>query len=330
MKDIMFLGDFLSDTGPGVANRGFMKGFSNLAYDVSFSKHNKGIKRLLEAIWGVINAKNVCLCYSSKITYLIIPICKMLRKRVAYLIHGYGKYECVLNKESNERIKSVAEEEDRLYKKSDIIICVSKFFCDYMKHYEPQYTEKYRYFYNAIDVSKMEEYHGPQEKIVLSLGGGLGRKNNIAVCGAIDLLNKKGWNLKYVVIGVKASDYDNIIKYSFVEYHEFMPHEEVLKVMKKAKVYIQNSWLESFGLAPIEAMYCGTSVLITQYQGIKDLFTYLEDDYIIHDPNNMGEIAEKIEKLILLPNNLALIANFNKELVDPTSSAERLFKLITQ
>lgn len=330
MKDIVFLGDFISDSGPGIANKSFMEGFKKLQLNVSFSKYNKGcgVKRIFEAVSGILTSRNVCFCYSSKILYLLIPICKLFRKKIAYLIHGYLHYECELNGLSKKEIARAMKLEKFFYKKADLLICVSKFFCEHMKEHEPLYANKFHYFFNAIDIDIPTQNEKVKENIVLSLGGGIGRKNNYAVCRALESINAQERLIKYVIVGKKGVDYDKIIKFPFVEYHEFLSHENVLKLMKKSKLYIQNSWFETFGLAPIEALYCGCSVLITQYQGIKDLFHCNQDLFVIKNPDDIVQLQNLIMTILKKGNNMDLLSSFERTKVEPSVVAKSLYQII--
>ena len=71
--------------------------------------------------------------------------------------------------------------------------------------------------------------------------------------------------------------------------------------MKRTNIYIQNSIFETFGLAILEAAYCGCKLLVSNCAGALDCIDNMEDYNIIFDNNDVKEIKKKI--LILLEDD---------------------------
>lgn len=335
--DIFFIGDFHSDSGPGVANRLLQLGFKNENEKndkhIGFSIKTQKLARVIEGVGGAIRSKNICMCSFSKFNLIIIWIANKLKKNTFYLMHGYIKYENKINGLSDSEIESLSETEKKLFQNVKKIICVSNFCCNFMMEHEPMYRNKFTYIYNALDLTNLKSIsvnNNSKKNYIMSLGGGTNRKNNLTVCKAIQILNQNGNNLKYVIIGSGGDQMNDILSYNFVIYFEKMKREKILKLMNESLVYVQNSVFDTFGLAPIEALYAGSSILISQNMGIVDLFDENINDYIIKDIYDEHEIALKLQRLIKEPNNEKMKKSFNEQAVNPVNVANDLYKKIME
>lgn len=325
MKKIFFIGDFWSDTGPGIANKILMRGFSG-NNSVKFSKRKVKLSRLAEATIGVFLSENICFCSSSKLNIFLLPVCRVLKRKIFYIQHGNLKYEKELNQELLSAIKRAGNYEQKLIKNCEKVICVSKKSYELLNRQYPQFTEKFIISYNALDTEELENFpkSEKEENLILSLGGGLKIKNNLEVCKAIDLLNNEDENYKYIVVGEKTKESEKICRYPFVTYYENLPRETVLSLMSKASIYIQNSTFETFGLAVIESLYLGCSLLVSKNVGVADLFC--NKDFLID--NDAKEIAEKIKTVTLKPNNMELKKSLNSNIINLRNVAKRIYSII--
>lgn len=334
MKRFFFLGDFESDTGPGVANRMIQKGLGNRE-NIRFSRRKNKILRIAEMVWGISTADCVCFCSYSRSNLFAFRLCKMLHKKTAYIMHGYMERESKIANVDEETLKAVKSYERTVFSASDRLICVSKGFMDYMIQAEPEFSDKFEYIYNAVDLEEVNEDKNRLKKLksindmqreyrIVSLGGGMRRKQNLAVCNAINELINEGYNIKYTVIGESENDGDAIRAYGFVEYHEKLPRAEVMSCMKAADLYIQNSSFETFGIAPIEALLCGCSILISRNIGMKTLVKGC-DDMIIKDDS---ELKTMIAEVMKEPNHDRVMACFDLDAIKPEKAAERLYGIL--
>lgn len=287
MKRIYFIGDIKGNTGPAVVNKSYKLFLEN---EVFFCNSNNKIYRVFHLLVHLPSVDTVLLSGYSKLNSYLIAISKLLNKKTFYLMHGYI-YDELKFKEVNNTKAFLAE--DKIFQKSDKIICVSKFFCDYMKKEKQKIKDKFIYINSGIETQKIENLSYKNNcYTIISVGGGRRQKNNLKVCQAIQKLKIK--KIKYIVIGNEEIDGEEIKKYTFVEYYKSLPHEEVLKKMSQSNLYIQNSYFETFGLSIAEAVNCGCDILISQNIGIKDLFKNIDENDIIFDNNNVTEIKQKI------------------------------------
>ena len=98
--------------------------------------------------------------------------------------------------------------------------------------------------------------------------------------------------------------------------------------MYQSSLYIQKSSFETFGLAVIEALSAGCSLLISNEVGCKDLFETIRDTDIIFDITNEEEIFVKIEYLLREPNNQRMVNGFRKNWVSKEYQRQRWDEII--
>ena len=130
--------------------------------------------------------------------------------------------------------------------------------------------------------------------------GRIDRNKNIeATCKALQLLNDRGYNFEFTVIG-KVEDeivFRELKKYLFVSYIPNMVKEDLIKEYRRHDLFVMPSFSETFGISYIEAMSQGLPVIYTKGQGFDGQFNegIVGFHVIPNDPNN---IANKIEELL--------------------------------
>lgn len=308
--DLYLMGDCITSTGPGIANKEIKKSLE-IGYKINCSSNNKII--LILSLYNQIkNSDILVICSFSKMNYIAIKIAKKLQKKILYIMHGCATYEKKINDPliSIKQLNKIEKLENYIFENVDKIVCVSKYFMDFMRTYKKEYYEKYDFIFNIVDIKNKNSYL-PKKKQVFSTGGGMIRKNNYKVACAIENLS---CDFEYIIAGLNLED-GNKLREKNVCWKGEISHDEVIKLMSESYIYVQNSRFETFGLAVIEALYCGCNILISNNVGCKDLFSTLIDDDIIFNVDNENEISEKIDKLIKNGNNERLRRGFLKEAV---------------
>lgn len=64
-------------------------------------------------------------------------------------------------------------------------------------------------------------------------------------------------------------------------YFPFLPHKELTRFYQEADLFVFPSLLDSFGMVVIEAMACGTPVIVSEHTGAKDAVRNGMDGYIV-------------------------------------------------
>jgi glycosyltransferase involved in cell wall biosynthesis len=169
------------------------------------------------------------------------------------------------------------------------------------------------------------------ENMIFTIGGGMPRKKIRHICGAVDILNKNAGYMKYrlIVAGDSGKDDKIINSYPFVENMGIIGKKAVRKLYREASLFVQNSCFETFGLAPMEALMNGCSILVSREVGALELFRDISRDDIIDNWYDEAEIASKIERLLKKGNARRLIGAFDKESASWEVRTRELWKKLT-
>lgn len=73
--------------------------------------------------------------------------------------------------------------------------------------------------------------------------------------------------------------------------------EEIANVMNKSHIFISTSWWEGFGLPPLEAMACGSSIIVSDSGGVNE---YAKNGYncLMYPPKDVNELLKRINELV--------------------------------
>lgn len=322
-KKIYFMGDFCSTTGPAIVNKNYYPYMKDISY---VCKTNSKIIRPLHFIFYISRCNVLLISCLSKFHIKAAKLAKKINKRVVYLMHGYNKIEYELNEIPIEK-RILRKTEDDMFQVSDKIVCVSKKLCEFMREQRKDIRNKFEFVNNGIDIRDkqiVKENRKNDEFIIISVGGGVKNKNNLTVCRAISKIKNK--DIKFIVIGRVDKDGEEIKKYEFVEYYESLSHEEVLKKMKNADLYIQNSYFETFGLAIAEAISMGCKILISKNVGILSILDNVNEESVIKNNEDIDEIKFKIENLLKNKKKICYIKDVDKCTWEEAS--KKLIKLL--
>ena len=69
------------------------------------------------------------------------------------------------------------------------------------------------------------------------------------------------------------------------------------RIYAEADIFVYPSYFESFGLPPLEAMACGTAVVVGDCGGIKEYARHLENCLLV-EPGNPGALASTVAALL--------------------------------
>lgn len=330
-KKIFFAGNLFGDGGPMVVNKNLVK---PLKKDISYLTCNNPYFRVIETIYKILSASIIIFSGVTRYDQITIPICKLLHKKIIYIMHGCLKIENPLN--GNYANKRGIINEQSLIENANLILCVSTTFKNLiLKHY-PQHNHKIDVLTNGIDWEslKITEINNKRDpnRIIL-MGGGRRTKRNLIICKAIQNINELyGTHYHISVYGTYSINDDSkeISQIPCVTYHECIPRLQVLKELQQSKLYIQNSDFESFSLGVIEALCCGCDILISQNVGAKDIIPNLSDDDIIFDTTNLSHIKQRIIQIMKVGNNKKLLDSIDKEKTSIESAANKLIKFANQ
>lgn len=322
----LLVGDFNSENGPAIVNKHLMTIRGAKTY---YSKASSKLGRIAELGLKSLPAGVIGFSGLSKINCLGIKLAKLLHKPTFYIMHGYARQEMELNGGTNTQLLDC---EAYILEHVDKIICVSERFRDYMATLLPQYKDKLEYMNNGvewIDLEQIIHNNSTLQYEIVSVGGGLRYKNNLALCKAIaqiqDRIDKP---VRFTIIGDAGNDKEAILKYDFVEYIDHLEHKDVMERFKTSHLYIQNSYLETFGLCVVEALSVGCNLLISKNVGALSILNQIEATDVINNPEDIDEISEKIIYNLTHPNHERLLTSIETDKTSWEATNQKLNEII--
>ena len=161
----------------------------------------------------------------------------------------------------------------------------------------------------------------PTEVVCLLVARNPLRKGLAAVLCALERLPE---HFRLIVVGAKPhiKDYVSVNHPGLVSRVSLVaPTPDVSPYYQAADVYVHPTLLDSFGLAPLEAMAHGLPVLMSgpQYCGFGRYVTHRHDAWVLTDPEDAGEIAQGLEQLMTDPVLRAKILTNSLKLVESLS-----------
>ena len=194
--------------------------------------------------------------------------------------------------------------------------------------------EKVEVVYNAV--SEKFKYNSSIEKenYILAVSSLDPRKNFKNLILAFKNLNLKDYKLKIVGSENKVfsnTEIKNLIKETpNVEFTGYVSDDKLIKLYQQAKLFVYPSLYEGFGIPPLEAMACGTPVVVSNVASLPEVCgdaVYYVNPYDIHDIARGIETVLKDEELQkeLIQKGLKRVKLFSWE-----KSAKKLIEIIEE
>lgn len=328
---IFLIGDFISNTGPAVANRNLKKSLECVD-KVYYSRYQTKFLRIIELFCKIMINDKIIICSFSKINLIAFKIANITGKSLYYYMHGCHKIEDKIN-------NSIAYEDNVSLEKKTFdsvkkIICVSNMQKEQVSKVYPEYCNKFVVHYNCMDLSNFKFIRRKKkdnEFLIMSIGGDMPRKANLNICKAIDkLIKEKKINITYILLGKYSIYQEQFDKYQFIKHYDTLPYDKVLEIMSNIDLYIQNSKFETFGLAVIESLLQGSSLLLSKNIGALEVFKEMNDDYIINDNDNIKEIKNKIWICLKEQNASYFYRNLKFYEIDTSKTGKTLLKKLKE
>ena len=317
---LFLVGDHKTGTGPANVTAALIK---HLPENTERLEGSGKAVRLLELIFKMPFCDVCVLSGHSKQNIYALALAGFWHKKTIFIMHGCVEHENAINGVPDEDMNRV---ERQVLKESDLILAVSPAFEAYIRAEYPEYGKKTGCLINGVEWEDFEtassertfpEQDGSPEKPyrLMTIGGGMPRKKVPEICEALQLLKEMGIYCRLFVAGDKGKDSPVIAQSPYAEDLGLISREEVKKRLKESRIFIQNSSFETFGLAPIEALCCGCSLLLSKRVGALCLFekSGLEAGDVIENCEDSREIADKLAQLLERPNHDRLLGLVDRE-----------------
>ena len=155
------------------------------------------------------------------------------------------------------------------------------------------------------ELARVRDIYGIEGDYILSLGSIQPRKNLSRLIAAYSSLRhaQPGAKLPQLVLAGKCAWlYDETLQTirdlevgSSVILTGYVPQAHLPALYSGALCFVYPSYFEGFGLPPLEAMKCGTAVIVGNRTSLPEV---VGDAGVLVDPFNVGEIASAIERVI--------------------------------
>lgn len=324
---IFLAGDFYSGTGPANVTQNLIRTFPD---QVTYQHYKSKLLRIPEIIIKTLTCHAVVYSGYSLQNILGIYVAKIFHKPSFYIHHGSIWYENQLNKVENA---FMAAQERKILEHADYILAVSNPFKDWMKKQYPEFNDKIYALTNGIDWDTLEKHsasHRQKNNWILSVGGGTPCKNILSVCHAINLIYTEypSCDIQLVVLGSPGYDSAQINQFPFVKNMGVLEYKKTLNLMRQSKLFIQNSRFETFGLASIEALISGCSLLLSKNVGALSIIEQAQSCDIIEDTDNIVELKNKIIYSLNHSNQERLLSSIDRKKTSCEARGRELYHII--
>lgn len=140
------------------------------------------------------------------------------------------------------------------------------------------------------------------QRRVLYVGNDLPRKGLREFLAALQLVSTRIDAITIVVAGSEnclpvIEEFKRKGLAAEIEFHAWPPDAELIALYGSADLFASTSWSEGLGYPPLEAMACGTPVVLTDSGGVRD---YARDgeNCLVVAPRDVDGIAAAVERLL--------------------------------
>jgi glycosyltransferase involved in cell wall biosynthesis len=151
---------------------------------------------------------------------------------------------------------------------------------------------------NSENIDEICKKYGLIQPYVLFMDPGNPRKNAITLLKAWDVLKNQKLNLSLVFIGEKfrmGEKTKNTFYPRRIRYIQYVSDIDLARLMSGAAVFVYISNYEGFGLSVLEAMSCGTPVIASNIEGLKES---VGDCGYLLDPQDVDELIHGIDLVL--------------------------------
>lgn len=318
-KSFLLLGSWKANTGPANVNRSFVVNKDDSMSYLKLPIKLMRLERLKLIFYPVIVISGGIFDYELK-------ICKLLNKKLIYIMHGCGWYESKVN--NLHLAQSFFDNEAETLASANVIACVSEKYSKWVRVQYPQFANKITFLNNGLIFEIRPKVQKEPYSIALS-GGNRLQKNNSIVCKAVEKLLNQGVECKVYVFGRYYKDNADLSQYPFIQKMGHLNKEQYYEALDKISLYVVNSTVESFGLVVGDALNCNCSLLMSDGVGAASIMKTDESD-IVKDCFDVDEVANKILYLLNNSNSTRLYNSIDVFEASEQNAYLRLKKIVNE
>jgi glycosyltransferase involved in cell wall biosynthesis len=251
----------------------------------------RGFLDLPSLFYGILRSEVNVSWFAYTQAYYAVKISKVLKKRSIVIVGGFD----VAEEENPEKTISYKRQKQLNYTldNADLLISISQCLRDKVSKYSSR--KDIKLIYHAFDYN----YFKPgslKENIVITTG--YVKKENLWRKGHETFVRSAKYlpDVKFILVGKHLDDsieYLKSIAAPNVEFTGWVSDEKLLEYMQRAKVYVQVSYHEGFGLSLAEAMLCECTPIVTERGAIPEVVG--DSGYYVpfDDPQMTAEAIQK-------------------------------------
>jgi glycosyltransferase involved in cell wall biosynthesis len=172
------------------------------------------------------------------------------------------------------------------------------------------HKEKVRLMYHGLELSRYPYEEPGNEEVLIAAGGSLIPQKGLDVLlRALMILDRGGHSFKAVIFG-RGPEKSRLLRLhrelslgDTVEFRDAMPHEEVIRLLQRADVFVMPSisakkrFVDGLPNVLGEAMACGAAVVASRISGIPEL---IEDGLtgLLVEPNDADALAAALARVM--------------------------------
>lgn len=196
---------------------------------------------------------------------------------------------------------------NRNIKNADVIVCISDFvkndFLKNISHFKIKNNPRIEVVHNGIDfpviqIKDIEKYHFlKNKKFILNIGVLYPKKNQLSI---LEMMKYVDDDLVLVSADINSSYEKKIIDFitennleQRVHFFKCITEEEKVWLLKNCRALVHPSIAEGFGVPPIEAMFFGKPVFLSNLTSLPEIGGDLAFYFQNFDAIHMSEVYKK-------------------------------------
>lgn len=213
--------------------------------------------------FGVLKHDIIYCWFAEKPAFIAVFFAQILKKKSFVVVGGYEAAELPQINYGGLLDKKVKKKINYIIKHADLTLAVSR---SSLREIEANFSPKHlMLLYNGVDV---EKYYPKGEKENIAITVGSVTKDNLKRKGLETFIRAAAFipKIEFVLIGdisEVTGNYLRSIASKNVTLTGRIPDSELLSYLQKARVYVQISAHEGFGIALAEAMLCECVPVVT-------------------------------------------------------------------
>lgn len=190
---------------------------------------------------------------------------------------------------------------NKVLPKVDSIIAVSNYVKEDILQKYPKYN-KVVAIHSGIDAERFKESDRKNENTIeiVYTGRVVEEKGIYSLLKAFEIIEKKFNNVNLLIVGGSIGPRPIVINNTDerIKVFPMVSRGEVLQIINKTHIFVHPTLMEEpFGLAPLEAGLCQNVLLLSNSRsGYSEV---LEENVLYFNPNNIEELAEKLEDIVV-------------------------------